>query len=238
MLDVNGPPDGLAPNLHQMTPAMLNGKGWFIWQVSRCEQGRASAIADKAAAAGLTHVLIKVADRHYAYGLDWLGRDLVAPVAEALRARGVQVPVVFLTARDALVDRLAGFDAGGDDYITKPFAFAELVARIQALLRRAAAEPAAPDGRAPFFLDPVNRSIGGDAPQGLTPIEYRLLARLLAAPGEAVRRRDLIRAGWTHGARVSDNSLDAYVARLRRKLASIPDAPEITTVHGLGYRLG
>ncbi len=70
---------------------MLSGKGWFIWQVSRCEQGLASAIADKAAAAGLTHVVIKVADRYYAYGLDWLGRDLVAPVAEALRGRGVQV---------------------------------------------------------------------------------------------------------------------------------------------------
>ena len=70
---------------------MLAGKGWFIWQVSRCERGAPGAIADKAAAAGLSHVLIKVADRNYAYGIDWRGRDLVAPVAEALRARGIQV---------------------------------------------------------------------------------------------------------------------------------------------------
>jgi hypothetical protein len=70
---------------------MLTGKGWFIWQVSRCEGGSASAIAAKAAAAGLSHVVLKVADRHYSYGIDWLGHDLVLPVAEALRARGIQV---------------------------------------------------------------------------------------------------------------------------------------------------
>lgn len=70
---------------------MLTGKGWFIWQVSRCEHGLASAIADKAAAAGLSHVVLKVADRDYAYGIDWLGRDLVALAAAALRARGIQV---------------------------------------------------------------------------------------------------------------------------------------------------
>ncbi len=70
---------------------MLTGKGWFIWQVSRCEHGSAKAIADRAVAAGLSHVLIKVAERTYAYGIHWLGQDLVAPVAEALRARGIQV---------------------------------------------------------------------------------------------------------------------------------------------------
>lgn len=70
---------------------MLTGKGWFIWQVSRCEHGSASTIAEKAAAAGLSHVVIKVVDRTYAYGLNWLGKDLVAPVAEALKACGIQV---------------------------------------------------------------------------------------------------------------------------------------------------
>jgi hypothetical protein len=70
---------------------MLSGKGWFIWQVSRCEHGVPGAIADQAAAAGLSHVLIKVADRNYAYGIDWRGRDLVAPVAQALQARGIHV---------------------------------------------------------------------------------------------------------------------------------------------------
>jgi len=161
------------------------------------------------------------------------GRD----VCQALRARGIQTPVLFLTARDALVDRLAGFDAGGDDYLTKPFDFAELVARLQALLRRAGAATAV-EG-AGLVLDPVSHGVsgaGGSCP--LTPTEFRLLARLLARPGEAVRRRDLVRAGWPHGAMVRENTLDAYVARLRRKLRGIEAPAELVTVHGVGYRLG
>jgi two-component system OmpR family response regulator len=161
------------------------------------------------------------------------GRD----VCQALRARGVQVPVLFLTARDALVDRLSGFDAGGDDYVTKPFAFAEVVARLHALLRRAGADGAVE--AAGLRLDPLNHSVSrGDAFAALTPTEFRLLAHLLARPGEAVRRRDLVRAGWPHGAIVRENTLDAYVARLRRKLGGLADAPEIGTVHGVGYRIG
>ena len=73
--------------------------------------------------------------------------------------------------------------------------------------------------------------------EALTPTEFRLLARLLARPGEAVRRRELVAAGWPHGAIVRENTLDAYVARLRRKLRDLPGAPEITTVHGVGYAL-
>ena len=72
----------------------------------------------------------------------------------------------------------------------------------------------------------------------LTPTEFRLLALLLARPGEAVRRRELVRAGWPHGAIVRENTLDAYVARIRRKLKQIDGAPEIRTVHGVGYRVG
>jgi two-component system response regulator MprA len=161
------------------------------------------------------------------------GRDL----CQALRARGVRAPVLFLTARDALVDRLAGFDAGGDDYLTKPFAFAELLARLQALLRRSGADGAVE--AAGLRLDPVSHSVGsGDGAAQLTPTEFRLLGRLLLRPGEAVRRRELVRAAWPHGALVRDNTLDAYIARLRRKLRDLPSAPPITTVHGVGYRIG
>ena len=71
----------------------------------------------------------------------------------------------------------------------------------------------------------------------LTPTEFRLLAKLVASQGSTVRRRDLVRTGWPHGARVRDNTLDAYVARLRRKLGDLPDTPSITTVHGVGYIL-
>jgi two-component system, OmpR family, response regulator len=161
------------------------------------------------------------------------GRD----ICQALRARGVQTPVLFLTARDALPDRIAGFDAGGDDYVSKPFAFAELVARLQALLRRSGGDGAV--DAAGLRLNPVTHSVErADESVPLTPTEFRLLARLLARPGEAVRRRDLARAGWVHGALVRDNTLDAYIARLRRKLRSLEGAPEIATVHGVGYRIG
>ncbi len=77
----------------------------------------------------------------------------------------------------------------------------------------------------------------GDSTKPLTPTEFRLLARLLANPAEAVRRRDLVRAGWSHGAFVRENTLDAYIARLRRKLRALPSAPAIHTVHGVGYRI-
>jgi len=161
------------------------------------------------------------------------GRDL----SQALRARGVQTPVLFLTARDAVVDRIAGFDAGGDDYLTKPFAFGELVARLQALLRRGGGdEGLEAEG---LRLDPVSHSVSdGETTVPLTPTEFRLLARLLARPSEAVRRRDLVRAGWAYGAVVHQNTLDVYVARLRRKLKQLGRPPEITTVHGVGYRIG
>jgi two-component system response regulator MprA len=161
------------------------------------------------------------------------GRDL----CQAIRARGIHTPVLFLTAREALVDRLAGFDAGGDDYLTKPFDFAELIARLQALLRRAGADGAVE--AAGLRLDPVSHSVTcGDASAALTPTEFRLLGRLLARPNEAVRRRELVRAGWPHGALVRDNTLDAYLARLRRKLHGLPGAPKIATVRGVGYRVG
>jgi two-component system, OmpR family, response regulator len=161
------------------------------------------------------------------------GRD----VCQALRARGIEAPVLFLTARDALVDRVAGFDAGGDDYVAKPFALVELVARLQALLRRAGSTGAL--DAAGLRLDPVSPSVsGGGSEVPLTPTEFRLLALLLAHPGEAVRRHALVRAGWPHGARVRENTLDAYVARIRRKLRALEGAPEVHTVHGVGYRIG
>jgi len=161
------------------------------------------------------------------------GRDL----CQALRARGIQTPVLFLTARDALVDRIAGFDAGGDDYIAKPFAFVELVARLQAVLRRSGGDEALE--AAGLRLDPRRHSMtDGVREVPLTPTEFRLLAGLLARPQEAVRRRELVRAGWPHGSIVRENTLDAYVARIRRKLKELEEAPEIETVHGVGYRIG
>ncbi|HVC86256.1 MAG TPA: response regulator transcription factor [Gaiellaceae bacterium] len=160
------------------------------------------------------------------------GRDVV----QALRAQGVQVPILFLTARDALTDRVTGFSAGGDDYVTKPFAFAELVARLQALLRRSGLDVSVEAGS--LRLDPVAHVATSNGEKvSLTPTEFRLLAKLVAGQGTAVRRRELVRTGWPHGAHVRDNTLDAYVARLRKKLGVLPGAPRITTVHGVGYTL-
>jgi two-component system, OmpR family, response regulator len=160
------------------------------------------------------------------------GRD----VCQALRGMGINAPVLFLTARDAVTDRLSGFSAGGDDYLTKPFAFAELVARISSLLRRSGADAATEVGD--LQLDPVAHAVtvkGQSA--SLTPTEFRLLGALVARPGDAVRRRELVRTAWPDGAIVHDNTLDVYIARLRRKLAALASDTEIATVHGVGYRL-
>jgi two-component system response regulator MprA len=160
------------------------------------------------------------------------GRD----VCQALRARGVTAPVLFLTARDAVTDLLSGFEAGGDDYLTKPFEFAELVVRLRALERRSGYDPAA--SLHDIRLDPVTHEVGGPrGSQPLTPTEFRLLAALVTRPGEAVRRGELARAAWPDGAIVNDNTLDVYIARLRRKLSALGSEAELVTVHGVGYRL-
>jgi two-component system, OmpR family, response regulator len=160
------------------------------------------------------------------------GRD----VCQALRAEGIDAPVLFLTARDAVTDRLAGFSAGADDYIVKPFEFAELVARLRAIVRRAGVETRTVVSD--LSLDPAAHAAAvGDVRVPLTPTEFRLLAALAARPGEAVRRRELVRTAWPDGAIVHDNTLDVYVGRLRRKLRELGSRTEIRTVHGVGYQL-
>ena len=160
------------------------------------------------------------------------GRD----VCQALRAQGVTAPVLFLTARDSLPDRLSGFRVGGDDYLIKPFAFAELLARLEALIRRSGPERSLEMGE--LTLDPAKHAVScGNVTVPLTPTEFRLLAKLASSPGEAVRRKTLIETAWPHGAIVYDNTLDAYIARLRRKVCSLPGSPQIVTVRGVGYSL-
>jgi two-component system response regulator MprA len=161
------------------------------------------------------------------------GRDVCA----ALRAKGIDAPVLFLTARDGLHDRLSGFGAGGDDYLSKPFHIHELLARLRALLKRSvSAGDALGDG---VLLDPASHALTGpDAEVPLTPTEFRIVAALLAASGDVVRRRELVTAAWPAGAIVAENTLDQYVARLRRKLLEAGSARELKTVRGVGYRLG
>lgn len=162
------------------------------------------------------------------------GRD----VCQALRAHGVGAPVVFLTARDALSDRLSGFHAGGDDYLTKPFALAELVVRIQALLRRSGSTDVPVELADGLRLDPAAHSLrAGERSASLTPTEFRILAALAARPGDVLRRGELTAAAWPDGAIVHANTLDTYIGRLRRKLAAVGSTRGIETVRGVGYAL-
>jgi two-component system response regulator MprA len=158
------------------------------------------------------------------------GRDLTL----ALRAAGVRAPVLFLTARDGLHDKVAGFEAGGDDYLTKPFQFAELKVRLDALLRRGAVHQVPePDH---LVLDSVRHALTlADREVELTPTEFRLIGRLMSEPGRVVRRQALIAAAWPMGGQVSDNTLDSFIRRLRRKLEEV-GAGSITTRRGVGYR--
>lgn len=160
------------------------------------------------------------------------GRD----VCQAMRANGFLAPVIFLTARNRLTDRLSGFSAGGDDYLPKPFHLAELAARLRATVSRAAPDPAATTGD--LVLDPVRHSFTVRGIRvDLTPTEFRLLAALMAASGDIVRRRELVRAGWPEGAQVSENTLDQYLTRLRRKLRDSASTLTVGTARGIGHRL-
>ncbi|WP_264030251.1 response regulator transcription factor [Cellulosimicrobium sp. SH8] len=173
-------------------------------------------------------------------GLDVLVIDIGLPdadgrdVCQALRAAGQSVPVLFLTARDTLTDLVSGFSAGGDDYLTKPFAVAELQVRVAALAqRRLATAPTTG-----LVLDPATFAVRYDGRAcTLTPTEFRLLASLTARPGTVVRRRELVAAGWPLGAMVQENTIDSFVRRLRAKLASVGSPVRIETVRGVGYTL-
>ena len=159
------------------------------------------------------------------------GRDVCA----ALRAHGLDTPVLFLTARGNLTDRLSGFASGGDDYLAKPFAFPELLARLRALLRRSVD---AVDVWGDLSLDPAGFTLAcTQRIVALSPTEFRLLAKLLSAPGTIVRRRDLTSTAWPAGASVSEHTLDQYISRLRRKLGEVQSRHAIQAARGVGYRL-
>jgi two-component system, OmpR family, response regulator len=158
------------------------------------------------------------------------GRD----VCLALRAGGLTAPVLFLTARDGVHDKVAGFESGADDYLTKPFELPELLVRIRALARRGA--PRTTIGET-LQLDAARHAVSYAARSvPLTPTEFRLLAKMLANPEHVVRRHALVAAGWPMGAIVHDNTLDSYIRRLRVKLDELGDFPQsIETVRGVGY---
>lgn len=159
------------------------------------------------------------------------GRD----VCQALRAGGQHAPVLFLTAFDAVHDRVSGFRSGGDDYVVKPFAIAEVLVRLEALRRRSRPEPTSISG---LTLNPDRLSVHVDDREAtLTPTEFRLLAAIAADPGTVTRRKAAVAAAWPDGAIVNENTIDSYVRRLRVKLASINSPVELVTVRGVGFTL-
>ena len=160
-------------------------------------------------------------------GLDGLA------VARRLREKGVPVPILMLTARDTVADRVAGLDAGADDYLVKPFATEELLARLRALLRRGTETPLLQF--ADLSLDTGSRTAvrGGRAIE-LTGREADLLELLLHHPGRVVSRRVALVSVWSDGSASTENVVDRYVAYLRRKLG---DPPLIHTVRGAGFVL-
>ncbi len=159
------------------------------------------------------------------------GRD----VCQALRSAGQHAPALFLTAFDAVHDRVSGFHAGGDDYVVKPFAIPEVLVRIESLLRRSRPLPTSTSG---LVLSPDRLSVAvADREVALTPTEFRLLAAIAAEPGAVVRRRTAVAAAWPDGAIVNENTIDSYVRRIRVKLASIESPVELATIRGVGFTL-
>jgi two-component system response regulator MprA len=162
------------------------------------------------------------------------GRD----VCMALRANAVTCPVLFLTARSAVSDRISGFHSGGDDYLPKPFALGELLVRVLALAKRAPTGTSGDPKAHGVTLDPAAHALRHrERRVALTPTEFRLMAALIAHPDEVMRRTALIATAWPDGAIVHDNTLDTYMARLRRKLRDVRAEVSVETVRGVGYVL-
>lgn len=157
-------------------------------------------------------------------------------VLQQLRARGVKVPVLILTARDALDDRVRGLDLGADDYLLKPFEPTELEARVRALLRRAQGEASPEILVGQLVFDP-SRGVArvGDRVLDLRRREWAVLERLVAKVGKVVAKERLSAEVFSFDEPVAPNAIEVYVARLRRKLE--PDGPSIRTMRGLGYIL-
>ena len=161
-------------------------------------------------------------------------------ILRSLRERGVDTPVLVLTARDTLEDRVRGLDAGADDYLVKPFAFEEMLARVRALLRRGRPSEAVRLGIADLEMDLATRRVtrGGQA-IALTVREFELLAYLLEREGQVVPRSLLARDVWKETSRGTplDNVIDVHIARLRRKIDDDSLVRLIHTVRGVGFML-
>ena len=159
-------------------------------------------------------------------------------VCRRLRAAGSLMPILLLTARDAEEDKIVGLDSGADDYLTKPFSFGELMARLRALLRRNASQKTGILSVSDLTLDPATRVVcWRGEPLDLTARDYRVLETLMRRPGWVVTRDAMMESVWGYGSPESSNLIEVYIRRLRRKLEEHGAPPLIQTVRGAGYRL-
>jgi two-component system OmpR family response regulator len=155
-----------------------------------------------------------------------------------LRNAGVWAPVLMLTARDAVEDRVSGLDAGADDYLTKPFSFAELLARLRALARRGGVERPTVVEVGDLRLDPAARRVWrGEHELHLSPKEFALLETFMRRPGQALSRLQLLEHAWDFAYENRSNVVDVYVRYLREKIDRPFGSDSIETVRGVGYRL-
>jgi DNA-binding response OmpR family regulator len=179
-------------------------------------------------------------------GFDLIVLDVMLPgrdgieVLQTLRKQGSKTPVLLLTAKDAIEDRVLGLDAGADDYLVKPFAFAELTARLRALLRRNKPEPGGVLSIATLEIDPIKRIVNRKGHRiDLTAREFELLEYLARNHGRVVSRQMLARDVWQETDRATplDNVIDVHIARLRRKMDDPFETKLLHTVRGVGFTL-
>jgi two-component system OmpR family response regulator len=179
-----------------------------------------------------------------AHPYDVIVLDLMLPrlsgfeTCRRLRDAGVWTPVLMLTARDAVDDRVSGLDAGADDYLTKPFSFAELLARLRALARRGGVERPAMLEIGGLRLDPASRTVWRREQEiHLSPKEFALLEAFMRRPGQVLTRLQLLEHAWDFAYENRSNIVDVYVRYLREKIDRPFGADSIETVRGVGYRL-
>ncbi len=178
------------------------------------------------------------------YEFDAMVLDVMLPklngldLAKRMRQQKIVTPILMLTAKDSVPDVVRGLDAGADDYLTKPFSFNELLARLRAIQRRATARPENRLQVADLILDPESREVSrAGIPLSLTRTEYSLLERLMYRAGKVVPRHNLIEAVWGFDREIEENTLDAFVRLLRHKVDREGCAKLIQTVRGVGYMI-
>ncbi len=200
---------------------------------------REEGYAVDAATTGQEAVRIATASSHDAIVLDLRLPDMDGlDVCAQLRRRGCWTPILVLTARDGLDDRVRGLDQGADDYLTKPFEFAELFARLRALVRRGGNERPATMAVGDLRLDPATHTVTrAGVPLDVTAKEFALLEYLIRNRCAAVSRDRLIEAVWDGSYRGDSNIVDVYVGRLREKIDRPFGRRSLVTVRGVGYRL-